>query len=64
MRLPCRHPEFRQFHRGRLQVSAQCHAGLGDQAAAEQAANQLRDLGWLPPAVAFDAGLLDVFADQ
>jgi serine/threonine-protein kinase len=52
-----RHPEYRQFYRGQLQVSVKCHAGLGDTAGAEQAANRLRDLGGLPATDAYDAAV-------
>jgi tetratricopeptide (TPR) repeat protein len=48
-------PTYRQFYVNRLTALVQTSAGLGDSAAAKQAARRLSDLGWDPPANAYDA---------
>jgi serine/threonine protein kinase len=48
-------PTYRQFFRNNLLVLVPACAGLQDQVAALQAAKKLRDLGWDPPANAYDA---------
>jgi serine/threonine protein kinase/tetratricopeptide (TPR) repeat protein len=50
-----RDPTYRQFYRNTLLALVQANAGLGDPAAAKQFAHKLRDLGWDPPADAYDA---------
>ncbi|HXG10518.1 MAG TPA: tetratricopeptide repeat protein, partial [Gemmataceae bacterium] len=50
-----RHPTYRQFYRNNLRALVQAHAGLLDQAAAVQTAQTRRDLGWDPPADAYNA---------
>jgi tetratricopeptide (TPR) repeat protein len=50
-----RHPTYRQFYRNNLLALVQAHAGLLDPAAAVQTAQTARDLGWNPPADAYDA---------
>jgi tetratricopeptide (TPR) repeat protein len=50
-----RHPEYRRFYRNNLKALVAAHAGLLNQAGAEWAAAQLRDLGWDPPGNAYDA---------
>jgi hypothetical protein len=51
-----RNPQFREFFHNNLVVLVQANAGLKDQVAAVQAAERVRDLGWNPPANAYDAG--------
>jgi tetratricopeptide (TPR) repeat protein len=50
-----RHPTYRLFYHNYLLALVAAHAGLRDQAGAERAAGQLRDLGWDPPGNAYDA---------
>jgi hypothetical protein len=47
--------DFRQFYLYNLRVQIRTNAGLGDQKSALEAAGKLRDLGWDPPANAYDA---------
>jgi serine/threonine protein kinase/tetratricopeptide (TPR) repeat protein len=50
-----RNPTYRQSYRNTLTAFVQTYAGLDEQPAAKQAAEKLRDLGWDPPADAYDA---------
>jgi serine/threonine protein kinase/tetratricopeptide (TPR) repeat protein len=50
-----RNPQYREWFRDHLMVLVHTNAGLQDQAAAVQAAEKLRDLGWDPPGNAYDA---------
>jgi tetratricopeptide (TPR) repeat protein len=50
-----RHPTYRQFYRNSLWALARAHAGLLEPAEAVRAAETIRDLGWAPPANAYDA---------
>jgi hypothetical protein len=50
-----RHPDYRPDYYICLLSLIQAHAGLLDQAAAVQAAEQLRDLGWDPPTDTYNA---------
>src|SRR5262249_955828 len=50
-----RHPAFRHFYRNNLRALVAAHPGSLDQAGAERAAAQLRDLRWDPPGNAYDA---------
>jgi tetratricopeptide (TPR) repeat protein len=49
-------PDYRRCCRMYLTTLIRTDAGLGDQAGAQRAAEQLRDLGWEPPATAYEAG--------
>jgi len=49
-------PDYRRCCRMYLTTLIQTDAGLGDQAGAQRDAEQLRDLGWEPPATAYEAG--------
>jgi tetratricopeptide (TPR) repeat protein len=50
-----RHPAYRQFYRNNLWALTRAHAGLLEPAEAVRAAETIRDLGWDPPANAYDA---------
>jgi tetratricopeptide (TPR) repeat protein len=50
------HPTYRQFYLNHLNVLTEVHAGLLEQADAVRTAEKRRDLGWNPPADAYDAG--------
>src|SRR5439155_1487968 len=50
-----RHPTYRQFYRNHLSVLTAAHAGLLEQQEAVRTAETCRDLGWDPPADAYDA---------
>ncbi|HMP04559.1 MAG TPA: tetratricopeptide repeat protein, partial [Gemmatales bacterium] len=50
-----RHLTYRQFYRNHLGVLTWSCAGLGDRSAAVATAEKRRDLGWDPPADAYDA---------
>ena len=50
-----RHPTYREFYRNHLLVLVQAQAGLLDQAAAVQAAKQIRDLDWGQPDNTYNA---------
>jgi hypothetical protein len=50
-----RHPEYRQYYRIHLGVLTRVHAGLREPADAVRTAETCRDLGWNPPADAYDA---------
>jgi tetratricopeptide (TPR) repeat protein len=49
-----RHPTYRQFYRIHLRVLTGVHAGLLEQENAVRSAETCRDLGWNPPADAYD----------
>jgi tetratricopeptide (TPR) repeat protein len=51
-------PSYRQFYRNHLGVLTRAHAGLLEPADAVRTAETRRDLGWDPPADAFDAATL------
>jgi serine/threonine protein kinase len=50
-----RHPDYRQFYRNHLMVLTRVHAELLEQEDAVRTAETHRDLGWNPPADAYDA---------
>ena len=50
-----RHPTYRQVYRNNLHALTSSCAGLGERSAAVAAAQKRRDLGWDPPADAYDA---------
>jgi serine/threonine protein kinase len=50
-----RHPTYRQFYRNHLKVLTEVHAGLLEKDEAVRTAEGRRDLGWDPPADAYDA---------
>jgi serine/threonine protein kinase/tetratricopeptide (TPR) repeat protein len=50
-----RHPTYRQFYRNHLGLLTEVHAGLLEPEEAVQTAKTRRDLGWNPPADAYDA---------
>jgi tetratricopeptide (TPR) repeat protein len=50
-----RHPAYRQFYHNHLVTLVQAHAGLLDPAAAVKIAQTRRELGWDPPADAYNA---------
>ena len=50
-----RHPTYRQFYRNHLKVLTEVHAGLMKKDEAVRTAEARRDLGWDPPADAYDA---------
>jgi serine/threonine protein kinase len=50
-----RHPTYRQFYRKHLKVLTEVHAGLLEKDEAVRTAEARRDLGWDPPADAYDA---------
>src|SRR5262249_7932129 len=50
-----RHPTFRQCYRNHLKVLTEVHAGLLEKDEAVRTAEARRDLGWDPPADAYDA---------
>ena len=50
-----RHLDYQRIYRAHLTALTQTHAGLGDPAGANQAAEKLRDLGWNPPGDAYEA---------
>jgi serine/threonine protein kinase len=50
-----RHPAYRQFYRNHLRVLTEVHAGLLEKDEAVRTAAGRRDLGWDPPADAYDA---------
>jgi serine/threonine protein kinase/tetratricopeptide (TPR) repeat protein len=50
-----RHPDYQQCYRSNLGVLIRVNAGLGDRAAAQQAARKLRDFGGGPPGNAYEA---------
>jgi tetratricopeptide (TPR) repeat protein len=50
-----RHPNYRQFYHNHLSALTAVHAGLLEQADAVRTAQTRRDLGWNPPADAYDA---------
>jgi hypothetical protein len=50
-----RHPTYRQVYRNHLKVLTVVHAGLLEKDEAARTAEARRDLGWDPPADAYDA---------
>jgi tetratricopeptide (TPR) repeat protein len=50
-----RHPTYRQFYRNHLNTLAQVHAELLEREEAVRTAETRRELGWNPPADAYDA---------
>ncbi len=50
-----RHPTFREFYRAHLVLLTEIHAGLLEPQDAVRTAETRRDLGWDPPADAYDA---------
>jgi tetratricopeptide (TPR) repeat protein len=50
-----RHPSYRQFYRNHLSVLTVVHSGLLEKEDAVRTAETCRDLGWNPPADAYDA---------
>jgi tetratricopeptide (TPR) repeat protein len=50
-----RHPTYRQFYRNHLKLLAEVRAGLLESDEAVRTAEARRDLGWDPPADAYDA---------
>src|SRR5262245_21557775 len=52
-----RHPAYRQFYCNHLKVLTQVHAGLLEKDEAIRTAEARRDLGWDPPADAYDAAV-------
>jgi serine/threonine protein kinase len=50
-----RHPDYRRFYRNHLAMLTIVHAGLLEKDEAIRTAETRRDVGWAPPADAFDA---------